>query len=127
MNAPFFTRLTAVHIDPRATEKAIWVQAKRGVLAVLRVQPAPNLVASLVEPVTEEHECLWEEIVENELVHDQARAQQQNHGRQPSAGVAESAYRLEDIRSSVLSKRDPDQLLQYLFTSPDSLDSPTPK
>lgn len=82
--------------DPHAHEKAVWVQAKRGVLAVLRVQPATDLVESLVEPVTEEHEYLWAEIVENELVHYQ---KQQHHGRQASAAAGDSAYRLEDIRS----------------------------
>ena len=33
--------------DPRADEKAYWVQAKRAVLAILRVQPAKDLVESL--------------------------------------------------------------------------------
>jgi len=83
--------------DPHANEKAIWVQAKRGVLAVLRVQPAANLVESLVEAVTDEHEDLWEEIVNTELVYTEM--QEQRHGRQPSAGVNDSAYRLQDIRT----------------------------
>lgn len=83
--------------DPRANEKAIWVQAKRGVLAVLRVQPATDLVESLVAPVTEEHEYLWDEVVNTEIVHNQMQEQQQR--RQPSTGVTESAYRLEDIRT----------------------------
>ena len=84
-------------LDPNAGEKALWVQAKRGVLAVLRVQPASDLVESLLQPVTEEHEVLWDEIVENELIYD--NAQQQNSRRVPSTGVTDSAYRLEDIRS----------------------------
>jgi Ras GTPase-activating-like protein IQGAP2/3 len=84
-------------LDPNANEKALWVQAKRGVLAVLRVQPATDLVESLLQPVTEVHEVLWDEIVENELIYD--NAQQQNARRMPSNGVNESAYRLEDIQS----------------------------
>ncbi|KAF8332668.1 uncharacterized protein EI90DRAFT_683028 [Cantharellus anzutake] len=87
--------------DPRAHEKALWVQAKRGVLAVLRVQPAPDLVESLLQPVTDAHEDLWVVIVNNELVHDM---QQQQHSRYPSAAVTDSAYRLEDIRTLPYAK-----------------------
>lgn len=75
------------------------MQAKRGVLAVLRVQPAADLVESLVEPVTDAHEDLWEEVVNTELVYNEIQEQRQR--RQPSTGVTESAYRLEDIRSFV--------------------------
>ena len=78
--------------DPQADEKALWVQAKRGVLAILRVQPAQDLVESLMRPVTEEDELRWESIVaemDNEPV----------NRRMPSASGAESGYRLEDIRS----------------------------
>jgi hypothetical protein len=55
-----------------------------------------------MEPVTDEHEILWEHIVENELVRNYKRER-----RMPSEGVgrrdggAESAYRLEDIRAYV--------------------------
>jgi len=109
--APSISKLALEHLpsemeDPHANEKAIWVQAKRGVLAVLRVQPAANLVESLVEAVTDEHEDLWEEIVNTELVYTEM--QEQRHGRQPSAGVNDSAYRLQDIRTcaaSILSLR----------------------
>ncbi|KAF9221951.1 ras GTPase-activating protein [Gyrodon lividus] len=78
--------------DPQADEKALWVQAKRGVLAILRVQPAQDLVESLMRPVTEEDEFRWEIIVaemDNEPV----------NRRMPSMGGADSGYRLEDIRS----------------------------
>lgn len=80
--------------DPQADEKALWVQAKRGVLAILRVQPAQDLVESLMRPVSEEDESRWETIVaemDNEPV----------NRRMPSTGGAESGYRLEDIRSYV--------------------------
>ncbi|ELU41896.1 IQ and RasGAP domain-containing protein [Rhizoctonia solani AG-1 IA] len=56
--------------DPLAEEKAIWVQAKRGVLAILRVQPAKDLVESLMRPVTDNDEYTWEDIVDKELVTD---------------------------------------------------------
>ncbi|KAG8965048.1 hypothetical protein FRC03_001003 [Tulasnella sp. 419] len=87
--------------DPHADEKALWVQAKRGVLAILRVQPAKDLVESLMQPVTDEHEAIWEEIVEKELASDHLR---QRKTRMPSTSGPDAAYRLEDIRS--LSFRD---------------------
>ncbi|KAI9001428.1 hypothetical protein BD414DRAFT_405968 [Trametes punicea] len=80
--------------DPRADEKALWVQAKRAVLAILRVQPAKDLVESLMQPVTDEHELVWEGILE-EMEKDQLRHQR----RMPSTTGADAAYRLEDIRS----------------------------
>ncbi|KAI0751641.1 hypothetical protein C8Q80DRAFT_1310107 [Daedaleopsis nitida] len=80
--------------DPRADEKALWVQAKRAVLAILRVQPAKDLVESLMQPVTDDHELVWEGILE-EMERDMNRHQR----RMPSTTGADSAYRLEDIRS----------------------------
>ncbi|KAG8842212.1 hypothetical protein FRB96_005929 [Tulasnella sp. 330] len=84
--------------DPHADEKALWVQAKRGVLAILRVQPAKDLVESLMQPVTEEHELLWEDIVDKELVTERMRLKKT---RMPSSGGRDAAYRLEDIRADV--------------------------
>ena len=84
-------------IDPLAEEKAIWVQAKRGVLAILRVQPAKDLVESLMQPVTESDEYAWEDIVDKELVTDRMLQKR----RLPSQGAQDSAYRLEDIRTCV--------------------------
>ena len=72
------------------------MQAKRAVLAILRVQPARDLVECLMLPVSEEHEMFWEEIVDRELMNDHLRARQR---RMPSTTGAESAYRLDDIRS----------------------------
>ena len=70
------------------------MQAKRAVLAILRVQPAQDLVESLMQPVTEEHEIAWERILED-MQKDQLRHQR----RMPSTTGAESAYRLQDIQS----------------------------
>ncbi|KAG6810418.1 hypothetical protein H0H92_011957 [Tricholoma furcatifolium] len=81
--------------DPHAEEKTLWVQAKRGVLAILRVQPAQDLLESLMRPVTDEDESRWEDILEAEMENEQMR----HPRRQPSAYAADSAYRLEDIRS----------------------------
>lgn len=80
--------------DPAADEKTLWVQAKRAVLAILRVQPAKDLVDSLMQPVIDEHEVIWEGILE-EMEREQSRHQR----RMPSTTAADSAYRLEDIRS----------------------------
>jgi Ras GTPase-activating-like protein IQGAP2/3 len=82
--------------DPLAEEKALWVRAKRGVLAILRVQPGKDLVDSLMLPVTEDHEALWEEIIDNEMNNEQMRHRAR---RMASATVADTSYRLEDIRT----------------------------
>ncbi|KAI6047200.1 ras GTPase-activating protein [Pisolithus marmoratus] len=76
--------------DPQADEKALWVQAKRGVLAILRVQPAQDLVDSLMRPVTEAEELRWEAIIA-EMDHEPANR------RMPSTS-GDAGYRLEDIR-----------------------------
>ncbi|KAJ6485015.1 ras GTPase-activating protein [Mycena vitilis] len=81
--------------DPHAEEKTLWVQAKRGVLALLRVQPAQDLIESILRPVTDEEEQIWEEILETEADHEQVG----HSRRQASTTAADSAYRLDDIRS----------------------------
>ncbi len=70
------------------------MQAKRGVLAILRVQPAQDLLESLMRPVTEKDELLWEEVLETEMENEMRQIPR----RQPSAIANDSAYRLEDIR-----------------------------
>ncbi|TFY81447.1 hypothetical protein EWM64_g2563 [Hericium alpestre] len=87
--------------DHRAGEKTLWIQAKRAVLAVLRVQPGKDLVESLMRPVTEDDESLWDEIVETEMESDHRL---QHPKRMPSTTGQESAYRLEDIRSLSFTK-----------------------
>jgi len=81
--------------DPHAEEKTLWVQAKRSVLAILRVQPDQDLEASLLRPVSEADEQLWEEILDAEIENEMRQIPR----RQPSAAANDSAYRLEDIRS----------------------------
>ena len=81
--------------DPHAEEKTLWVQAKRGVLAILRVQPAQDLLESLMQPVAENDELLWEEVLEAEMENEMRQIPR----RQPSTMATDSAYRLEDIRS----------------------------
>ncbi|TFK43549.1 hypothetical protein BDQ12DRAFT_595944 [Crucibulum laeve] len=80
--------------DPHAEEKTLWVQAKRAVLAILRVQPGQDLLDSLMRPVTDNDELIWEDILDAEMENEL----RQMPRRQPSA-ANDSAYRLEDIRS----------------------------
>ncbi|KAJ3515338.1 hypothetical protein NLJ89_g1823 [Agrocybe chaxingu] len=97
-DTPIFLELTnrfAYVQDPHAEEKTLWVQAKRGVLAILRVQPAQDLLESLMRPVTENDEILWEEILDAEIENEMRQIPR----RQPSTVANDSAYRLEDIRS----------------------------
>ena len=49
-----------------------------------------------MQPVTDEHEMFWEDIVDREMMNDRMRARQQ---RVPLASGVDSAYRLEDISS----------------------------
>ena len=53
-----------------------------------------------MEPVTDEHEYVWEGILE-EMERDMMRHQR----RMPSTHGGDGAYRLEDIRSYVLPQR----------------------
>lgn len=76
--------------DPQADEKALWVQAKRGVLAILRVQPAQDLVESLMKPVTEPEELRWEAII--------ADMDNEPANRRMPSTSGDAGYRLEDIR-----------------------------
>ncbi|KAG8918288.1 hypothetical protein FRC01_001945 [Tulasnella sp. 417] len=58
--------------------------------------PAKDLVEALLQPVTEEHELLWEDIVDKELVTERMRMRK---ARMPSTTGRDDTYRLEDIRS----------------------------
>ncbi|KZO93170.1 hypothetical protein CALVIDRAFT_486222 [Calocera viscosa TUFC12733] len=82
--------------DPHGGENALWVHAKRGVLAVLRVQPGKDLMTSLIEPVSDEHEMIWGDIVAQEFPSEQGRNKML---RLPAPTASDSAYRLADIRT----------------------------
>jgi Ras GTPase-activating-like protein IQGAP2/3 len=49
-----------------------------------------------MQPVTDDHEAIWEEIIDNEMNVEQMR---QRNRRMASTTQADSSYRLEDIRS----------------------------
>ncbi|KAH7101116.1 hypothetical protein BKA62DRAFT_619136 [Auriculariales sp. MPI-PUGE-AT-0066] len=88
--------------DPHAEEKALWVQAKRGVLAILRVQPSNDLYDSLLQDVTEEHEGVWADIVDQQVAANKLVAERVHprNRREPSTMANEGGtYRLEDIQS----------------------------
>lgn len=49
-----------------------------------------------MQPVTDEHELVWEEIVDNEMNAERIRHRSR---RMASTTQADASYRLEDIRS----------------------------
>lgn len=59
------------------------------------MQPAQDLLESLMRRVTEDDELMWEEILDAEMENEMRHTSR----RQPSAVANDSAYRLEDIRS----------------------------
>ncbi|WWC90034.1 uncharacterized protein L201_004964 [Kwoniella dendrophila CBS 6074] len=81
--------------DPNAIEKADWVQAKRHVLAVLRVQTGKTLYDVLVTRPEEIHEQMWIEEVHRDIALENARLAK--HGLPPTP--AEQMYQIESIRS----------------------------
>ncbi|KAH8830869.1 ras GTPase-activating protein [Flagelloscypha sp. PMI_526] len=82
--------------DPHADEKALWVKAKRGVLAVLRVQPAKDIGTALMQPVTADDEDAWQDILDAEIENEPHRG----HAARQASQAGDTTYRLEDIRSA---------------------------
>lgn len=80
--------------DPKADSKALFNQAKRRVLSILKVHHGSDLEAVLVKPVSAEDEDTWAGIVEEERQEERRQVREQRHTAVP---------RLNDIRSSVLS------------------------
>ncbi|WVN85310.1 uncharacterized protein L203_100455 [Cryptococcus depauperatus CBS 7841] len=80
---------------PNATEKADWIQAKRHVLAVLRVQTGKTLFDVLVARPEECHEQMWVEEVLRDIALENTRKAQ--HGLPPTP--VEQEYQIESIRS----------------------------
>ncbi|ODO11581.1 hypothetical protein I350_00363 [Cryptococcus amylolentus CBS 6273] len=81
--------------DPDAAAKADWIQAKRHVLAVLRVQSGKTLFDVLVSSPEEVHEQMWIEEVHRDIALETAR--KAKHGLPPTPVEAE--YQIESIRS----------------------------
>ncbi|AFR93269.2 IQ domain-containing protein containing GTPase activating protein [Cryptococcus neoformans C23] len=81
--------------DPKAGAKADWIQAKRHVLAVLRVQTGKTLFDVLVSRPEDIHEQLWIQEVHRDIALENAR--KARHGLPPAPVEAE--YQIESIRS----------------------------
>ncbi|KAE8538000.1 hypothetical protein D1P53_006067 [Cryptococcus gattii VGV] len=81
--------------DPKAGAKADWIQAKRHVLAVLRVQTGKTLFDVLLSRPEDIHEQLWIQEVHRDIALENAR--KARHGLPPAHVEAE--YQIESIRS----------------------------
>jgi Ras GTPase-activating-like protein IQGAP2/3 len=86
-------RRTALQ-DPEAESKALFVETKRLVLSVLKVQSGQTLYKVLLEPVTDQDEMAWEEVVSLEVAADRAR----QRGQRPPPPVGHSTAKLQDVR-----------------------------
>ncbi|CCF49439.1 hypothetical protein NDA11_005502 [Ustilago hordei] len=92
--------------DPEAESKALFVETKRLVLSLLKVQSGKSLVDVFVAPVTEKEELQWEEIVSLEIA---AERQRQRGSRPPgiplySTPTSSATGRLEDVRRLTFSE-----------------------
>ncbi|CAD6886832.1 unnamed protein product [Tilletia controversa] len=79
--------------DPEAETKALFVETKRLVLAILKVQTGKTLLDVFVAPVSPQDEMLWEEIVSLEV----AAERQRHRGQRPPA-PPQLGPKLEDVR-----------------------------
>ena len=88
--------------DPEAEQKALFVETKRLVLSLLKVQSGKTLVDVFVAPVTEREELQWEEIVSLEAAADRQRQRGQRPPGLPMYHV--STGRLQDVRRLTFSE-----------------------
>ena len=86
--------LTAAN-GPDALQKEDWVQAKRHVLAVLRVQSGKSLFEVLVSTPSDVHEHIWIELVHRDIAREE---QKRIAGGLPQTPV-EKEYQIQSIRS----------------------------
>lgn len=70
--------------DPEAEVKALFMETKRCVLYIIRIQSGPNLMDILVRPVTREDEYKWDQ-----LVHEEFAAGSQTRGAYSDANMAD--------------------------------------
>ncbi|BFZ55485.1 iqgap-related protein [Savitreella phatthalungensis] len=91
--------------DPEADEQALFLQTKRMVLNVVRIQPGTSLLDILVTPPGEEDELAWDRLVMYER-QQQEHQQQQPGGRSASpTRMSRQQSRLRDLTFGEL-KRD---------------------
>ena len=84
--------------DPEAETKALFVETKRLVLSLLKVQSGKTLVDVFVAPVTDQDELAWEEIVSLEVAADRQRQRGQRPPLPADAVMQLQSPRLEDVR-----------------------------
>lgn len=77
--------------DPEADERALFMQTKRYLLYIIRVQSGPSLIDILVEPVTEEDEYRWLEILREERA-SQATATPAAYGATGYLDISQMSY-----------------------------------
>lgn len=88
--------------DPEAESKALFVETKRLVLSLLKVQSGKTLVDVFVAPVTDREELQWEEIVSLEIA---AERQRQRGSRPPGIPTYSTPVgKLEDVRRLTFSE-----------------------
>ncbi|TIC59892.1 hypothetical protein E3Q03_03628 [Wallemia mellicola] len=81
--------------DPQTHKKQLWLQTKRLVLAVLRIQPERTLTQSFITEVTEEHEHQWQLFVQKESSLEMSRKSGIKDTTSPFLG---SGYKINDIK-----------------------------
>ncbi|TIB14627.1 hypothetical protein E3P89_00865 [Wallemia ichthyophaga] len=81
--------------DPQTHKKQLWLQTKRLVLAVLRIQPERTLTQSFISEVTKEHEAQWQLFVQKEALIERSRITGAGDTVSPFLG---SGYKINDIR-----------------------------
>lgn len=54
-------------LDPDAEIKALFMETKRCILYIIRIQSAPNLMEIMVKPITMEDEDRWDALLREEL------------------------------------------------------------
>lgn len=84
--------------DPEAETKALFVETKRLVLCLLKVQSGKTLVDVFVAPVSDQDELNWEEIVSLEVAADRQRQRGQRPPMPPDMALQARSPRLEDVR-----------------------------
>jgi len=92
--------------DPESEIKALFVETKRCILYIIRVQTGTNLMEILIKPITAEDEGRWDNLIAEELA---------NSGGKKRGAYADHTI-LTDINSWVISAHpEPNGLLTYLF------------
>ncbi|KAF2458429.1 IQ domain-containing protein [Lineolata rhizophorae] len=77
--------------DPEAAVKSLFMETKRCVLYIIRIQSGPNLLSILVQPISTDDEARWEQLVEEEV------AMQNPTGKKRSPYTDASTTPLVDI------------------------------